>query len=77
MSGSIGQIAEAILSEVKTNKLIKLAQQTIIKEAAARPAPTTDIGKMLYKLAAEVRNGNTEISIADVKQFVKELENAI
>lgn len=77
MSGSIGKIAEELLSDVKSNKLIKLAQQTIIKEATVRPAPTTDVGKLLHKLAEEVRSGRVEVSIADVKQFVEGLKNAI
>ena len=77
MSGSIGQIATSILDEVKANKLIKLAQQTIIKEAAHRPEPTTDVGKLLHKLAEEVRSGNVDVSVADVKQFVEGLKNAI
>ncbi len=77
MNWSIGQIAASILDEVKANKLIKLAQHTIIKEATQRPMPTTDVGKLLHKLAEEVRSGHTEVSVADVKQFVEGLKNAI
>ena len=77
MNGSIGQLAQQVLDEVKANKLIKLAQQTIIKETTQHPAMVTDVGKLLHKLGEEVRSGRADISVDDVKKFVEGLKHAV
>jgi hypothetical protein len=76
MTGSIGQIAEQIVNEVRQNALIKVAQHEVVKEASKRPNPKTDIGKLLYKAAAELRREGNDVTVADVQNFLAEVGHA-
>jgi len=74
--GSIGQIAEAVLADVRESKLIKLAQQQFVKEAAEHPEPRTEVAKSLHKLAEELRTEKDDVSVDEVLSFLSEVRNA-
>lgn len=76
MNGAIGKMAEEIVEEVRQNALLKVAQHEVVKEASARPNPKTELGKLLHKLAAEVRNMPNDVTVADVKNFLAEVGHA-
>jgi len=76
MTGKIGQMAEQIVEEVRQNALTKIAQHEVVKEASKRPNPKTDIGKLLYKAAAELRQDIGDVTVSDVKKFLSETGNA-
>lgn len=77
MAGSIGEIAEQVLEEVRNSKLTKLAQHEILKEAQAKPVVRTEVGKLLMKLAEEVKAGSTDITTEDLETFLSGVSNAI
>lgn len=76
MEGSIGNLAEQVLDEVRSNKLTKLAQHEIVKEAAARPNVTSPLGQALLKVAAGLRDQNDDVTVADVENLVREVNDA-
>lgn len=76
MAGSIGELAEQVLQEVKSEKIVKLAQHRILKEAQAKPVMHTKVGKTLMKLAADLRSEPTDLTVSDVENFVNEAGNA-
>jgi len=76
MKGSISQIADAVLTEVKSNQLTKLAAHEIVRNAGPAPA-RTDLGSALQKLAAELRFGALDVTVEDVQNFVTEVDDAL
>lgn len=76
MKTTIGQLAEQILDEVKKEALVKIAQREVVKEASKRPNLKTDVGKLLHKFAEELRNAPQDVSVQDVKDFLKEAGHA-
>ena len=71
MTGSIGQLADELIREVKTGKLVKLAEQQIIKEAESKVAVKTELGNALLKLGTALRSkSGTQISMDDLKAFL-------
>jgi len=71
MDGSIGNIAEEILAEVKAGKLTKVAEHVILEEAEKKAVARTDLGRAALKLAAELRtNAGSDVSVEDLRQFV-------
>jgi hypothetical protein len=77
MAGSIGEIAEQVLEEVRSSKLTKLAQHEILKEAQAKPVVRTEVGKLLMKLAEEVKSGSADITTEDLETFLSGVSNAV
>jgi hypothetical protein len=70
---SIGTLAEQVLEEVRGAKLTKLAEHTIIKDAAENPPVRTALGKELLKIADSLRSaaaGNDDVTVADLQEFV-------
>jgi len=76
MTGSIGKIAEEIVETVKQNGLLKIAQYQIVKEASQHPNPKTEIGKLLFKAAEDLRSKSADVSVAEVKDFLNEVGHA-
>jgi len=76
MLDSIGSLAEQVLHEVKSDKLIKIAQHEMIKEAQAKPVMHTKIGKTLLKLADDLRNDSSDITVGELENFINEAGNA-
>ena len=76
MAGSIGELAEQVLQEVKSDKLTKLAQHHILKEAQAKPVMHTKVGKTLIAMAEDLRSGSEDISLGDFENFISEASNA-
>lgn len=74
MIGSIGKLAEEVLQEVKSGKLVKLAQHKILEEA--EPVMHTKIGKTMMELASDIRNKSDGITVGDLENFVAEVDNA-
>jgi len=74
-AGSIGQLAENIVNQVKSEKLTKIAEYQLIKQASTEP-PKTEIGRTLAKLAEEVRTQKLGISLEDLNSFLTEVSNA-
>ena len=70
MSGSIGNLAEQVLREVRSGELTKLAQHEILRDTERTPKLETEIGKALYKAAQELRNNPDEITVSDVEEFL-------
>lgn len=75
--GSIGKLAEDVLSKVKSDKLTKLAQHKLVREISAHPAAKTKVGQALKKLAAILRSKSDDVTVAEVEGFLKEVEDAV
>lgn len=76
MTGSIGKLAEEIVEGVKQNALLKIAQHEVIKTASAQPHFRTEAGKLLRKVAQDLRSKSEDVTVADVKAFLKEVGHA-
>lgn len=75
MTGSIGQIAEEVLQEVKDGKLTKLAEHVIVEEAEKKASAQTELGRAALKLAAVIRsNAGSGVTIGELKQFVDRIQ---
>jgi len=75
MVGSIGQIAEEVLQEVRDGKLTKLAEHVIVEEAEKKAAAQTPLGKAALKLASVIRsNANSDVTVNELKQFVDRIQ---
>jgi hypothetical protein len=71
MTGSIGQLADELIREVKTGKLVKLAEHQIVKEAESKVAARTELGNALLKLGAALRSkSGTQVSMHDLTAFL-------
>ena len=77
MVGSIGEIAEQVLEEVRNSKLTKLAQHEILKEAQVVPVVRTEVGKLLMKLSEDVKSGSADITTGDLETFLSGVSDAI
>jgi len=77
MRGSIGDIAEQVLEEVRSSKLTKVAQYEILKEEESKPRARTKVGKLLLKLSEDVRLGNEDITVEELDAFVTGVQDAI
>jgi hypothetical protein len=76
MADSIGNLAEQVLNEVKSDKLVKLAQYKVLKEAQVKPRMRTEVGQALMKLAEELRNAPEDITMGDLEDFLSGSGNA-
>lgn len=75
MVGSIGQIAEEVLQEVKNGKLTKLAEHIIVEDAEKRATAHTELGKAALKLATVLRaQDGVGVTVNDLKQFVDRIQ---
>ncbi len=74
MESSIGNLAEEVLQEVKSDKLVKIAQYKMLKEA--KPVMRTQIGRTLMKLATDLRNAPDDVTVGDLERFIAEADNA-
>ena len=77
MAGSIGEIAEQVLAEVRSSKLTKLAQHEILKEAQATPVVRTEVGKLLMKLSEDMRSVSADITTDDLETFLSGVSDAV
>lgn len=76
MTGSIGNLAEQVLQEVKGQKIVKLAQHRILQESQDKPVMHTEVGKNLMKLAEDLRNESDDVTVAELETFLNEAANA-
>lgn len=76
MNGSIGTLAEEVLSEVKSNQLLKFAEVNILKTASEHPPAQTEIGQLLQKVASALRSKSDELTVGDVESFLGSITNA-
>ncbi len=76
MLDSIGELAEQALREVRSSKIVKLAQHQILKEAQTKPTMHTEVGKVLMKLAVELRNETEDVTVSEFENFISENGNA-
>jgi len=74
MESSIGNLAEEVLQEVKSDKLVKIAQYKMLKEA--KPVMRTQIGKTLMKLATDLRTAPDDVTVGDLERFLAEADDA-
>jgi len=70
MAGTIGNIAEEVLEEVRGAKLTKLAQAKTVDADSRRPNMRTEVGKAMYKVAQDLRNAAEPITVGEVEEFV-------
>jgi len=70
MPGTIGNLAEQVLEEVRGEKLMKLAQAKTVDVDSQRPVMRTEIGKAIYKTAQALREKGSPITVSDVENFV-------
>ena len=75
-NGSIGNLAEEILNEVKKENLVKLAEYRIFKNAAEHAPAETEIGQLLQKVASLLRSHSDNVTVGDVESFLGELRDA-
>lgn len=71
MSGSIGKLAEQVLQEVKEGNLVKLAEYRMVKEACEKPTTRHPFSTALVKLAEILRRKTPDVSIEELKGFLK------
>ena len=76
MTGTIGKLAEQIVEDVKQNALTKIAQHEVVREASRNPAPKTEIGKLLHKVAQDLRSKSDDVTVGDVQNFLDEVGHA-
>jgi hypothetical protein len=76
MSGEIGRLAEEVLAHVKGENLVKLAEYRALKNAYAQPTANTLLGQAMLKLAEAIRSTSDDVSVADVRSFLKEVGHA-
>lgn len=76
MSGDIGRLAEEVLTQVKGENLVKLAEYKALRDAYAQPTANTPLGQAMLKLAENIRNASNDVSIADVQNFLEEIGHA-
>jgi hypothetical protein len=75
MAGSIGQLADELVREVKAGKLTKLATYKILEEAETKTAAKTELGRSLLKLAAALRSkSSTGVSMDELKAFLSGIQ---
>lgn len=74
MVGSIGQLADQVLAEVKTGKLVKLAEQKILKHAEARAPVHNDLSLTLLKLASHLRSKPSDVSMDEFRTFIARIQ---
>lgn len=71
MAGSIGQLADELIREVKTGKLVKLAEHQLLKKAESKVTTRTELGNTLLKLAAALRSkSGNQVSVDDLRVFL-------
>ena len=71
MAGSIGQLADELIREVKAGKLVKLAEHQLLKEAESKATARTEFGNVLLKLAAALRSkSGSQVSMDDMRAFL-------
>lgn len=71
MAGSIGQLADELIREVKAGKLVKLAEHQLLKEAETKVTARTELGSALLKLGAALRSKpGIQVSMDDLKTLL-------
>lgn len=70
MPGSVGEIAEKVLAEVRSAKLTKLAEHQMVKEASEKFQAKTPIGQELMKFAEELKTQQVEVTEEDLEKFI-------
>lgn len=74
MIGSIGQLAEQVVAEIKAGAMTKLAEHEILDEAETRNTARTDLSKAMLKLATTLRSkAPNDITINELKSFIEGL----
>lgn len=63
----ISTLSTQILAEVENDERIKQAEIAVIREVA--PGFQTEIGQMMRKIAADLRNENNEVTYEDLNTF--------
>lgn len=76
MIGSIGKLAEQVLQEIRSDKIVKLAQYQMIKEAQEKPRMHTEIGRVMMKLAEDLRGEFGDVTVSEFENFINEADNA-
>ncbi len=75
MTGSIGQLADELVREVKAGKLVKLAEHQILEEAEMKVAANTELGRSLLKLATALRSKSGDnVSMNELKAFLSGIQ---
>jgi len=75
-NGSIGNLAQQVLDEVKANNLVKLAEHQILQNVSGQQPATTEIGQLLQKVAGLLRSKSSNVTVGDVGDFLEELNHA-
>lgn len=70
MTGSIGQLAEQVLAEVKSGAMTKIAEVQLLNQAEETAKVQTELGKSMMKLAASLRSKTSSISMDELKNFL-------
>jgi hypothetical protein len=70
MTGSIGQLAEQVLAEVKSGAMTKIAEVQILNLAEETARVQTVLGKSMVKLATSLRSKTSGISMDELKNFL-------
>lgn len=76
MTGAIGKLAEEIVESVKQNALLKIAQHKVVKEASQKPHLKTEVGRLLHKMAQDLRSKSADVTVAEVQEFLDEVGHA-
>jgi hypothetical protein len=67
---SLSELSDQILAEVSADARTKEAAAAE-KTAAVQPACNTELGALLYKLAAELRACPKDVTYQDLAEFIK------
>lgn len=68
---NIGQLVQDILGAAKQEQGIKTAQLEAIKVGETRPVMKNDLAAAMQKLAEELKHEQTDITVEDLKTFVR------
>ena len=70
---SISEIAAGVLRSVDAEDQIKTAETQMLREALQPPPPPrTELARELRKLASECRQQTSELTYADLQQFLEQ-----
>ena len=68
--GSISSLADQVLAEVAQSERSKEAQLAAVRQASA--PPPSDLGEMLHKVAAELRNApSDDVTFEDIENHLR------
>lgn len=69
MKTSIATLADQVLEQVRGERRVKQAEAETIKEASEM-TPTSELGGLLRKLAADIKNQEVDITLDDLNDFL-------